>query len=52
VLVVGDTRHDAEVAAALGADCILVLTGHQSEAMLGGSGERIARCAADVCAMI
>jgi len=29
LLFVGDTDHDAQVAAAMGADCILVTTGHQ-----------------------
>ena len=31
MLFIGDTRHDAEVAAELGIDCILVPNGHQSE---------------------
>ncbi|MCX6266487.1 MAG: HAD family hydrolase [Bacteroidetes bacterium] len=31
ILFIGDTRHDAEVAAALGIDCLLVTNGHQSE---------------------
>lgn len=30
VLLVGDTTHDAEVARIIGADCILVSSGHQS----------------------
>lgn len=34
LLLVGDTDHDAEVAAALGADCILLTTGHQSSEIL------------------
>lgn len=33
-VLVGDTDHDAEVAAALGARCILVTTGHQSRRRL------------------
>ena len=35
VLLIGDTEHDAEVAAAIGADCILVSCGHRPhEALL------------------
>lgn len=34
VLFVGDTDHDAQVAAAMGADCILVTTGHQPRTTL------------------
>ncbi len=33
-VMVGDTTHDAAVAAALGTQCILVTTGHQSRARL------------------
>lgn len=34
MLFVGDTRHDAEVAAGIGIDCILVPNGHHSEQRL------------------
>ena len=34
LLFVGDTDHDAQVAAAMGADCILVTTGHQPRRVL------------------
>lgn len=34
VLMIGDTDHDAAVAAAMGADCVLLTTGHQSRARL------------------
>jgi phosphoglycolate phosphatase len=34
VLFIGDTRHDAEVAAELGVDCILIPQGHHSEQRL------------------
>ncbi len=34
VLMVGDTDHDAAVAAAMDADCVLLTTGHQSRARL------------------
>lgn len=37
-LFVGDTTHDAEVAAALGADCVLYAGGHQSAALLATTG--------------
>lgn len=33
-LLIGDTEHDAEVAAAMGADCILVGCGHRPKAAL------------------
>ena len=33
-LMLGDTDHDAEVAAAMGADCVLLTTGHQSRRRL------------------
>ncbi len=38
VLMIGDTVHDAEVARAIGADCILVARGHQSRKVLEGCG--------------
>lgn len=38
ILFVGDTRHDAEVAAELGIDCILIPNGHQSELRLRSIG--------------
>jgi phosphoglycolate phosphatase len=36
-LMIGDTDHDAEVAAAMGVDCVLVATGHQNR-------ERLEKC--------
>ena len=33
-LMIGDTDHDAEVAAAMGVDCVLVAAGHQSRTRL------------------
>ena len=36
-LMIGDTDHDAEVAAAMGIDCVLVAAGHQSS-------ERLEKC--------
>jgi phosphoglycolate phosphatase len=41
VLVVGDTVHDAEVAAAMGAGCVLVPCGHQTRARLAATGARV-----------
>ncbi len=38
VLLIGDTLHDAEVAEAIGADCLLVSGGHQSTERLQGAG--------------
>lgn len=38
LLLIGDTLHDAEVAAALGCSCLLVADGHQSRARLEHSG--------------
>jgi phosphoglycolate phosphatase len=41
LLVIGDTTHDHEVATAMGADCILIVSGHQDR-------ERLERCGAQV----
>lgn len=38
LLLIGDTLHDAEVAAALGCACLLVANGHQSRARLDTAG--------------
>lgn len=38
IVMIGDTLHDHEVAEALGIDCILVATGHQSEERLRATG--------------
>ncbi len=38
LLLIGDTLHDAEVAAAVGCYCLLVASGHQSRARLAGAG--------------
>ena len=37
-LLIGDTTHDAEVAKAMGIDCVLVPAGHNSRARLAGCG--------------
>ncbi|MBQ7384698.1 MAG: HAD family hydrolase [Clostridia bacterium] len=41
-VIIGDTEHDAEVARAIGCDCVLLRNGHQSEA-------RLSRCGFPVC---
>lgn len=38
VLFIGDTEHDAETAAAMGADCVLIAAGHQSRKILEATG--------------
>lgn len=38
ILMVGDTLHDAEVAAAMGVSCCLVASGHQSRERLAAAG--------------
>ena len=40
-LLVGDSLHDAEVAAAIGADCVLLACGHQDRARLEATGCRV-----------
>jgi len=42
-LLVGDTTHDAAVADAIGADCVLFCGGHQSESRLRTCGKPIIR---------
>jgi phosphoglycolate phosphatase len=37
ILLIGDTTHDHEVATAMGADCILIVSGHQD-------GDRLRQC--------
>lgn len=41
LLLIGDTLHDAEVAAALSIPCLLVAGGHQSAARLRASGQTV-----------
>lgn len=40
-LLIGDSLHDAEVAKALGADCVLLSCGHQSRERLEATGCRV-----------
>ena len=37
-ILIGDTQHDYEVAKALGADCVLIASGHQSKGVLLSCG--------------
>lgn len=48
VLMIGDSLHDHEVAAALGIRCLLVAQGHQSHARLANSGAPVLRSLAEV----
>ncbi|MFC1744246.1 HAD family hydrolase [Candidatus Riflebacteria bacterium] len=41
VLMVGDTRHDFEVATHIGMDCVLVMSGHQTLEKLKSCGVRV-----------
>lgn len=41
VLVVGDLEHDAEMAAELGADCVLLTSGHENRERLKSANARI-----------
>jgi phosphoglycolate phosphatase len=41
IIMIGDTRHDADVARAMGVDCALVYGGHQSMERLLETGNRV-----------
>ena len=51
-LLVGDTTHDAAVADAIGADCVLFCGGHQSEARLRTCGKPIIGCISELLAYL
>jgi len=51
-LVIGDTTHDYEVAMKLGADCVLVSTGHQSKEALHACGVPVLDDIFDILKMI
>ncbi|MBR1609448.1 MAG: HAD family hydrolase [Kiritimatiellae bacterium] len=51
-LVVGDTGHDAEVAAAIGCGCVLVETGYESRARLLRHGVPVIGSVADLPAFL
>lgn len=42
-VLIGDTEHDADVAAALGAKCVLVANGHQTPQTLAAKGTAVAK---------
>ncbi len=47
-LFIGDTTHDADVAAAIGADCVLYTGGHQSRDRLATCGVRLVDTPAEI----
>lgn len=49
ILLIGDTTHDADVAASIGADCCLIPNGHQSQKRLAASGVPIAVSLSEFC---
>ncbi len=52
LLVIGDTAHDAETAAAMGADCILFSGGHQCEEKLKATGKPVVESLLEIKALI
>lgn len=48
VVLIGDTLHDVEVAQALGIDCLLISSGHQSQAVLAAAGVPVLPTLADL----
>lgn len=52
VLLIGDTLHDAEVAEAIGADCLLVSAGHQSVERLNKASCPVVDSLADMAAFL
>ena len=52
LLVIGDTAHDAETAAAIGADCILFSGGHQCEEKLKATGKPVVKNLLEIKALI
>ena len=51
-VMIGDTLHDAEVARALGARCILVTTGHHSRRRLETAGCPVADRLSEIPALL
>lgn len=51
-MLIGDTIHDAETAAIVGADCILVAGGHQSRERLEATGARVVSSLSECAPMI
>jgi len=52
MLMIGDTAHDAETAAAIGADCILFSGGHQCEEKLKATGKPVVKSLLEIPALI
>ena len=52
MLMIGDTAHDAETAAAIGADCILFSGGHQCEEKLKATGRPVVKSLMQIPALI
>jgi len=48
-LLVGDTVHDAEVAAAMGVDCCLIPNGHQTQERLAACGVPVINSLINIC---
>jgi phosphoglycolate phosphatase len=51
-LLIGDTVHDAEVAAAMGIDCLLLNAGHQTRARLEATGAPVFNHLADLAPLL
>ena len=51
-VLIGDTTHDAETAAIVGADCILVAAGYQSRARLAATGAPVVSSLAECAPLI
>lgn len=52
VLLIGDTLHDHEVAAAMGVECLLIPCGHQSHARLVATGASVVRGHEEILARV
>jgi len=52
VVLIGDTIHDFEVARAIGADCVLVPSGHQARERLESCGVRVPDSLKDVLTLM
>ena len=49
ILLVGDTTHDADVAASIGADCCLIPNGHQNLKRLAACGVPVVGSLSELC---
>lgn len=49
ILLIGDTTHDADVAASIGADCCLIPNGHQSQKILVTCGVPVVGSLTEFC---